>query len=219
MARFRITKDQVLLLEVDLKQDSLSIGRGPRCDIRLGDLTVSRTHARVRRTHDNRFAVEDAESTNGIYLNGHRLEQRALLTDGDALTIGAYQLDFADSEELATLRFEVSRLASSSFFHKEQAFAPEAEAGAGVLINEANNAVFVITAGKAVIGNEGEVDIRVPGNQGVRASIMHQGAQFYICSETEKPCVKVNGTPVMNALLVFNDRIEAGSRRFIFREI
>jgi pSer/pThr/pTyr-binding forkhead associated (FHA) protein len=219
MARFRITKDSVLLLEVDLKQDTISLGRGPENDIRLGDLTVSRVHARVSRTPEGRFAIADAESTNGIYLNGHRLAQPTVLTDGDVLGIGAYQLEFADSNELATLRLEASRLTSQAFVHQERPLLAAGNAGAAVLINEANNAMFAITSGKAVIGNEGAVDIRVPGSEGVRASIMQQGAQFYICSETEQPCVKVNGTPVMNALLVFNDRLEVGSRRFIFREI
>ena len=217
MARFRITKDGVLLLEVDLQQDTLSIGRGPETDIRLGDLTVSRTHARVVRLPGGRFAIEDAESTNGVYLNGHRLQQRTVLTHGDVLMLGAYQLDFTDSDELATLRFEVSRLAQHSSPQKDRPLPPGGHAG--VLINEANNAMFTLASGKAVLGNEGEVDIRVPGHEGVRASITQQGAQFYICSETATPCVKVNGAPVMNALLAFNDRIEAGGRRFIFREI
>ncbi|MGH7495749.1 MAG: FHA domain-containing protein [bacterium] len=217
MARFRITKDDVLLLEFDLTQDALTLGRGMENDIRLGDLTVSRVHARVSRTPDGRFAVADAESMNGVFLNGHRVEERAVLTDGDVLTLGAYRLEFADSNELATLRSEASKLTSRVFVYKDR---PDSLApGAGVLINEANNAMFTMTSGKTVIGNEGEVDIRVPGHEGVRASIMQQGAQFYICSETDRPCVTVNGTPVMNALLAFNDRIEVGSRRFIFREI
>ena len=218
MARFRVTKDNVLLLEIDLKQEAFHIGRGAENDLRLGDLTVSRVHARVLRQPDGRFAVEDAGSMNGVYLKGRRLEQRTALTDGDVLTLGAYQLEFADSAELETLRSEVFRLTSKFFTYAETSSAAAATS-AGVLINEANNAVFALASGKAVIGNEGEVDIRVPGNTGVRASIMQQGAEFYICSETERPCVKVNGTPVMNAMLAFNDRLEIGSRRFIFREI
>lgn len=217
MAYFRITKEGALLLEVELKRDRLTLGRGAQNDIRLGDLTVSREHARVLRTAEGRFAIEDAGSTNGILLNGHRLQQPTLLTDGDVLDIGVYQLQFSDSSELATLRDEVSRASNRMPAYQGPGASPAA--GAGVLINEANNAVFALTSGKAVIGNEGEVDIRVPGAGGVRASITQQGAQFYICSETAEPCVKLNGAPVMNALLAFNDRLEVGMRRFIFREI
>ncbi len=217
MARLRITKDHVQLLEIDLEQETLNIGRGAENGLRLGDLTVSRVHARVSRTPEGRFAIEDAGSTNGVYLKGQRVEQRTTLADGDVITVGAYQLEYADSKEPASLPSEVARLTSKFFKYEPQPLPPGARTC--VLINEANNAVFTLNSGKAVIGNEGEVDIRVPGDAGVRASIMQQGEEFYICSETERPCVSVNGTPVMNAVLVFNDRLEVGSRRFIFREI
>jgi pSer/pThr/pTyr-binding forkhead associated (FHA) protein len=89
----------------------------------------------------------------------------------------------------------------------------------GVLVNEDSNAIFALEHDQIVLGNEGEVDIRVPGSERTRATIARRGEYFYICSETPTPCVSVNGQPVMNAQLAYNDRIEIGGRRFIFREI
>jgi hypothetical protein len=89
----------------------------------------------------------------------------------------------------------------------------------GILINEANNAIFALDREQVVLGNEGQVDIRVPGPERMRATIARRGGYFYLCSETPAPCVAVNGRPVMNARLLYNDRIEIGERRFIFREI
>jgi len=89
----------------------------------------------------------------------------------------------------------------------------------GVLINEDNNALFALDRDLVVLGNEGQVDIRVPGPERARATIARRGAYFYLCSETPAPCVSVNGRPVMNARLLYNDRIEIGGRKFIFREI
>jgi hypothetical protein len=89
----------------------------------------------------------------------------------------------------------------------------------GILINEASNAIFSLDRDQVVLGNEGPVDIRVPGSERTRATIARRGDYFYLCSETPSPCVSVNGRPVMNARLLYNDRIEIGGRSFIFREI
>ncbi|MDZ7362357.1 MAG: FHA domain-containing protein [candidate division KSB1 bacterium] len=89
----------------------------------------------------------------------------------------------------------------------------------GVLINEANNAIFALDRDLVVLGNVGQVDIRVPGPERARATIARRGGYFYLCSETPAPSVSVNGQAVMNVRLLYNDRIEIGGRRFIFREI
>jgi hypothetical protein len=95
----------------------------------------------------------------------------------------------------------------------------EQAAEIGVLINEDNNAIFKLDRDQVVLGNQGQVDIRVPGSERTRATIARRGEYFYLCSETPTPCASVNGRPVMNARLTYNDRIEIGGRRFIFREI
>lgn len=89
----------------------------------------------------------------------------------------------------------------------------------GILVNEANNALFAIERERVVLGSDEDADIRVPGPPRTRATIVRRSKYFYICSETPTPCVSVNGRPAMNCQLVYNDRIEIGGRRFIFREI
>ena len=95
----------------------------------------------------------------------------------------------------------------------------EEELEVGILINAANNAIFTLNRDNIVLGNDGVVDIRIPGPERMRATIARRGEYFYLCSETPVPCVTVNGRPVMNARLLYNDRIEIGGRNFIFREI
>jgi pSer/pThr/pTyr-binding forkhead associated (FHA) protein len=218
MARLRIRKDNVLLSEMELAAAEIKIGREPGNDVRLADLTVSRVHARIWPASGNRFKIEDLQSTNGVLINGHRLTSAALLTDGDEVKIGAYELTFSDEHELATLRLELTKLYTRSFAAPHQPSEPSTGT-TGMLINEANNAVFAIANGKAALGNEGQVDIRVPAREKIRAAISQRGTEFYICSETAQPCVRLNGVLVMNAKLAFNDRIEVGGRRFIFREM
>ncbi len=67
-------------------------GRHPDSDIFLDDITVSRRHAEIVRTTDG-YAVRDAGSLNGTYLNRERIED-APLANGDELQIGKFRLVF-----------------------------------------------------------------------------------------------------------------------------
>ncbi len=70
----------------DLTKSALVLGRSRECDIRIDDPNVSRRHAEVRR-EDGGLWVVDLGSTNGIELNGHKVD-RARLTNDDRITIG-----------------------------------------------------------------------------------------------------------------------------------
>ncbi len=64
----------------------LSIGRGTGCDVVLADITVSRRHARLI-PRDGMWVLHDLSSTNGTFLNGHRVT-RCQLRPGDRLALG-----------------------------------------------------------------------------------------------------------------------------------
>lgn len=76
------------LLDVDLTV----AGRSVSCDIFLDDVTVSREHAHFVR-QGTTFAVRDAGSLNGTYVNRERVAE-ATLTAGDEVQIGKYRLTF-----------------------------------------------------------------------------------------------------------------------------
>jgi pSer/pThr/pTyr-binding forkhead associated (FHA) protein len=68
------------------------LGRSRDCDIQLTDTNVSRRHAELRQEGASYWIV-DLGSTNGTELNGRRVE-RARLSDGDRITLGATDLRF-----------------------------------------------------------------------------------------------------------------------------
>ena len=68
------------------------VGRSRECDVVLSDPNVSRRHAELRRG-ENGWHVVDLGSTNGVKVNGHRVEQMAL-RPGDRVTIGLTDLTF-----------------------------------------------------------------------------------------------------------------------------
>jgi pSer/pThr/pTyr-binding forkhead associated (FHA) protein len=65
-------------------------GRSDDVDIFLGDVTVSREHARFT-VDDDGLTVEDLRSTNGTYVNAER-QDRAQLQPGDEVIIGKFHL-------------------------------------------------------------------------------------------------------------------------------
>src|SRR5262249_3184346 len=67
------------------------IGRQPDAGVYLESLAVSRQHARVA-TDRGCFFIEDLGSSNGTYVNGHRIAGRVMLTERDTLQIGPYEL-------------------------------------------------------------------------------------------------------------------------------
>jgi hypothetical protein len=68
------------------------LGRSRECDIIVNDPNVSRRHAELR-SNGGRWSVVDLGSTNGIKVNGRRVDQREL-SDGDKLTLGVTDLTF-----------------------------------------------------------------------------------------------------------------------------
>lgn len=77
---------------VALTREWTRIGRSLAADVRFDDPTVSRRHALVVRQADG-VRVLDDRSLNGVFVNGERIEWRAL-NDGDEILVGRYRLTF-----------------------------------------------------------------------------------------------------------------------------
>lgn len=63
------------------------IGRLPGAEIHIDDPGVSRRHVKLTRRTDGSIDVADMRSTNGLVVNGQKLE-RAVLHDGDVMSLG-----------------------------------------------------------------------------------------------------------------------------------
>lgn len=71
---------------VELKNFPVRIGKSGECEIRLSEPTVSRLHA-VISCEEGVFFVTDQHSTNGLWVNGQKV-QRLAINDGDELRFG-----------------------------------------------------------------------------------------------------------------------------------
>ena len=75
-----------------LRGSKAVVGRSRDCDVVIEDPNVSRQHAELRRDGES-WTVTDLGSTNGIKVNGRRVEQ-AQLSPGDRVTFGLIDLSF-----------------------------------------------------------------------------------------------------------------------------
>jgi pSer/pThr/pTyr-binding forkhead associated (FHA) protein len=68
-----------------------TIGRAAGADFIVDAALVSRVHCRVTALPDGGLEVRDLDSTNGTFVNGHRIET-ARLTSGDRIQVGRVEL-------------------------------------------------------------------------------------------------------------------------------
>jgi len=86
--------------DIPLDRTMVVVGRHPQCDARLDSLRVSRHHCCMTQDHGE-VVVRDLGSTNGIRINGQRVEM-GRLRPGDELSIAhiRYRLDSGQGHEL-----------------------------------------------------------------------------------------------------------------------
>ena len=73
--------------------DGVSIGRSTESSIFLDDVTVSRSHAQIKREDMGAFVLVDNASLNGTYLNNVSVEKN-VLKNGDEIQIGKFHFVF-----------------------------------------------------------------------------------------------------------------------------
>lgn len=86
----RLTGDEVR--EIALRQGNLLIGRSELCDIRIDSKVVSRHHTLIRYSADGATIV-DLGSTNGTFVDGHRIREHRLLA-GEIIAVGDCRIEY-----------------------------------------------------------------------------------------------------------------------------
>lgn len=71
-----------------------TIGRSRDCDIVLTDPNVSRRHAELRPDGHGGWQVRDLGSTNGVKVNGRKIDAAQALESGDRLALGTADVRF-----------------------------------------------------------------------------------------------------------------------------
>ncbi len=70
------------------------IGRSRECDVVLADANVSRRHAEILPGAADSWTIADVGSTNGVLVNGRRIEGAEPLQAGDRIVLGTADIGF-----------------------------------------------------------------------------------------------------------------------------
>ena len=118
MAKLILSMDGLVLKEIPLTKERLTIGRKPHNDIQIDNLAISGEHAAIVTILNDSF-LEDMNSTNGTLVNGQAIKKR-FLRNLDVVELGKYKLKYmsdvpasgnsqADFEKTMILRPGVNR--------------------------------------------------------------------------------------------------------------
>ena len=104
MPKLTLRLNGFTLREFALSKERITIGRRSDNDIQLDDPTVSAIHAVLTLTPDRYLdgafavAIIDFNSTNGVRVNGEKVQQKRLAV-GDIIGIGQHELLFDEPVE------------------------------------------------------------------------------------------------------------------------
>ncbi len=100
MARLVLKRNNEVLDRIEIRQGDMKIGRRPGTDIHLDNLAVSGEHANIFTIGEDSF-VQDANSTNGTFINNKRVSKHHL-RNGDIVTIGEFSLVYMSDAGVAS---------------------------------------------------------------------------------------------------------------------
>jgi hypothetical protein len=86
-ARLVVEKGPYPNQEYLLTEAPMSLGRSPDNEITIQDPEVSRRHALIS-FRGGLYQIEDTGSTNGSFVNGHRIQGAVILQHGDRIQLG-----------------------------------------------------------------------------------------------------------------------------------
>jgi signal transduction histidine kinase len=87
--------------EVPLNPKGTTLGRGSSCDVILDDDAVSRLHTRISQDPFGRWIVEDLDSQNGVFIEGHRIQAQAVLP-GQKINIRPFTISVLQESDRQT---------------------------------------------------------------------------------------------------------------------
>jgi FHA domain len=86
---FRDAQQQLVIFAMGTDDATRTIGRRPEVDLSISwDAEVSGLHAEMQGFSGEWTIADDGLSSNGTYVNGHRISGRQRLRDGDRLRVG-----------------------------------------------------------------------------------------------------------------------------------
>lgn len=91
MIKLQLKFKDTVLKELVTDKNEIAVGRDCSNDLFIDNLATSSQHARIFKGPDNKYAIEDLNSTNGTFVNGKPIMMH-VLSHNDQVTIGKHLL-------------------------------------------------------------------------------------------------------------------------------
>jgi hypothetical protein len=95
-AKLILSMDGLVLKEIPINKERMTIGRKPHNDIQIDNLAISGEHSAIVTILNDSF-LEDLNSTNGTLVNGTQVKKH-FLQNGDVIELGKYKLKFINEK-------------------------------------------------------------------------------------------------------------------------
>lgn len=136
MAKLILSMDGLVLREITLDKERITMGRKPHNDIQIDNLAISGEHAVIITLLNDSF-LEDLNSTNGTYVNGQPVKKH-FLQNGDVVELGKYRLKYVNE---TSTQMDMAEYEKTTIVH--------ADGEPGTVEQAANKGFDVVTAGRA----------------------------------------------------------------------
>jgi len=233
MPYMRIYLNDVLMDQVEMNKDEMTIGRSADSDIVLDNAGVSSHHAWIQKETGG-YVIDDNDSSNGVFVNGNKIDQHRLeyrdeiqiynyvlkymasrglhgiadpdiAQDGDQSQTGTMEVNISDVQELLKLREK-----------KKTAYVE-------VLDAKGNQSRFLLKEQNFKIGKSKDCDIRTSGwlSFGVAAEIQRDTDGYRLLPQRRGQVMR-NEEPLTQPVKLMDGdslRVNNLSMRFFHRVI
>jgi ABC transport system ATP-binding/permease protein len=208
MWKLTIEDDEGKRIPLPLFRDEYTIGRSEENTIRLTERNISRKHACLQR-RDAEWVLLDVQSYNGLYINGVRVSEEALISHGDVIQLGDYRIEVLDESMVENTPTSIEEISGATTRPDRLVVVAGPNPGQEFIFDETT----------MMIGRAAEVSVSIPhvSVSRVHAEIHALGnARYEIIDKGSANGVRVNGSLLGRALIEAGDYIELGEVRLKF---
>ncbi|MBE9536526.1 MAG: FHA domain-containing protein [Proteobacteria bacterium] len=211
-----------IVKEIPFKGNIITIGRDKGNDIEIENPIVSSIHARILKD-GGAIVIEDAGSTNGIFLNGEKIT-RAILSTTDEVAIGKHHISLAyeagykeggETDDDSPLTPVTPSLDETMIMTGKARAVAQGRTGGFILLDGGIEEFRVeLTDRVSTIGKSGDAVIKTKGLFAPKvAALVNKTDKGYVISASNpKKAPLINGTYISEAyILKENDLVKIDS--------
>ncbi|MCC8073459.1 MAG: FHA domain-containing protein [Clostridiales bacterium] len=203
---------------IDIDHWETSIGRSKSNDVVLPMPSISRFHAVIAKKRSE-WVITDTFSKTGVEVNGNKIENKAVIEDGDVITIGTIKMKFLCAEAVSRQSKNQMRSAAAELTRTNTN--ANTNVAYAVLVDVKTHRPIYLRKKDVLIGRSSDCDIQINLDtvSGEHARIHLTSRGWALSDLNSHNGTKLNGRFITQPQLIFDeDTVTFGERVFVFYE-